>query len=172
MSSSNQFHGSAESGQQEGVKTGERRRYLCFSLGEEEYAIPLLAVKEVVAMPEYTRVPNAPKYFLGIINLRGQVISVVDLRTRLGIKSEFNKETSVIICIFEGNSVGVVVDNINQVIEAYDGDVSPPPDISAASLSYITGIIRRERRLIVRIDIEKMIVLNEIKKLANRAEAA
>lgn len=172
MSETKQDIGESQSEQKATVDAGQKQRYLCFSLGEEEYAIPLLSVKEVVAMPEYTKVPNAPKYFLGIINLRGQVISVVDLRARLGISAGFDKETSVIICIVDGNSIGVVVDTINQVVESHDNEVSSPPDISSANLAYITGVIRKDKRLIVRIDVAKMIALSEIKRLGAQKSAA
>ncbi len=73
-------------------------RFLCFSLGNEHYAIPLLTVKEVIAPPETTPVPQTPAYFKGIMNLRGQVISVIDLRTKLGIKPLQSAENAVIIC--------------------------------------------------------------------------
>jgi purine-binding chemotaxis protein CheW len=85
-------------------------RYLSFSLGTEEYAIPLLAVKEVIAMPEFTSVPYTPSHFLGIMNLRGQVISVMDLRKKLGIKPGSTAETAVIICDLSPLCIGVVVD--------------------------------------------------------------
>ena len=76
-----------------------KERFLCFSLGVEEYAIPLLEVREVIAMPEYTPVPYTPPYFLGIMNLRGQVISVMDLRQKLGVTARGDAETTVIIAI-------------------------------------------------------------------------
>ena len=85
-------------------KTGGER-FLCFSLGAEEYAIPLLVVREVIAMPEYTPVPYTPPYFLGIMNLRGQVISVMDLRQKLGLKPRSDAETTVIICDLNGISL-------------------------------------------------------------------
>ena len=93
-------------------------RYLCFSLGEETFAIPLLSVREVIAVPEITRVPQTPAHFMGIMNLRGQVISILDLRTKMGIKVQKTSETPVIICDLSPLCVGVVVDSIQAVLNA------------------------------------------------------
>ena len=80
--------------QVQGSNTGDKDRYLEFNLGEEKFAVPLLSVKEVIAVPETTKVPFTPEYFLGIMNLRGQVLSVIDLRNRMSIteKQDEKKE--------------------------------------------------------------------------------
>ena len=110
------------------MSNGPGDRYLSFNLGVEEYAVPLLAVREVIAMPEYTPVPYTPPYFLGIMNLRGQVISIMDLRQKLGVKPLQQAETTVIICDLGGASIGVVVDSVNTVLspKAEEICISPP----------------------------------------------
>lgn len=129
-------------------------RYLSFSLGSEDYGIPLLSVKEVIALPEITPMPFTPAYFLGIMNLRGQVISVVDLRQKFGVKTKSNAETAVIICDLGDCSLGVVVDSINSVFLPSAKDVSEKPDIqSSVDTKYITGICKREHQLTILIDI-------------------
>lgn len=129
-------------------------RYLSFTLGKEQYAIPLLTVREVIGVPEITPVPFTPNYFLGIMNLRGQVISVVDLRLKMNMGAGKNtSETAIIICDLGVTSLGVVVDSINAVIAPQENEISPKPDIqSSKSTDYITGVFQRDKQLILLID--------------------
>jgi purine-binding chemotaxis protein CheW len=139
-----------------------RERFLSFSLGAEEYAVPLLAVREVIAMPEYTPVPYTPPYFLGIMNLRGQVISVMDMRQKLGVKADKNAETTVIICDLGGVSIGVVVDSVNTVLSPNPDEVTPKPEIqSSRNTDFITGVYRRDKKLILFLDIAKSLSLED-----------
>ena len=131
-------------------------RYLSFSLGGEEYAIPLLAVREVIAMPEITSIPYTPPYFLGIMNLRGQVISIMDLRSKLSIKPLNSSETSVIICDLNSLSIGVVVDSINSVLSPAESEVSAKPDMqSNRNSDFITGVYRKDKKLVLFLDVAK-----------------
>jgi purine-binding chemotaxis protein CheW len=131
-------------------------RFLGFSLGKEEYAIPLLSVKEVIAPPEITKVPHTPNYFLGIMNLRGQVISVIDLRTKLGVKAGENGETAIIICDLGAVCLGVMVDSINSVLNPKENEVSGKPEIhSAKNTDYITGVYRKDDKLVLFLDIAR-----------------
>lgn len=137
-------------------------RFLSFSLGSEEYAVPLLAVREVIALPEFTPVPYTPSYFLGIMNLRGQVISILDLRQKLGIKPGVDTETAVIICDLHGSSIGVVVDSVNTVLNPDTADVSDKPEIqSQRSTDYITGVYRKDKKLILFLDLSKSLSLED-----------
>ena len=136
--------------------SGRGERYLCFALGEESYAIPLLSVKEVIAVPEVTPVPQTPNYFLGIMNLRGQIISVLDLRTKFGIEPASENETSVIICDLQPNCIGVVVDSIDSVLSPTADEISDKPTIqSQRNTDYIQGVFRHKERLILLLDIMK-----------------
>lgn len=101
----------------------EVNRYLNFSLGEEEFAIPLLSVKEVIAVPETTPIPHTPPHFLGIMNLRGQVISVIDLRKKFSINTKNTEETSVIILDLKNHFLGVVVDSVTSVLAIKNSDI-------------------------------------------------
>jgi purine-binding chemotaxis protein CheW len=137
-------------------------RYLSFSLGNEEYAIPLLSVREVIAMPEVTPIPYTPSYFLGIMNLRGQVISIMDLRSKLGIKAGAAAETSVIICDLNSLSIGVVVDSINCVLSPTEGEVSPKPELqSSKSSDFITGVYRKDKKLVLFLDVAKTLSVED-----------
>jgi purine-binding chemotaxis protein CheW len=131
-------------------------RYISFSLGKEEFAIPLLDVREVIALPEFTHVPFTPNHFLGIMNLRGQVISVIDLRIKLGIKPDPGPEAAVIICDFGGLSLGVLVDAINSVVTPQRDELSDKPEIeSKVGTEYISAVYRRNEKLILILDIAK-----------------
>lgn len=146
----------------EKIQAGER--YLSFSLGAEEYAIPLLAVKEVIALPSITPIPGTPSHFLGIFNLRGRVISIIDLRTKLGIKPNANSEIAVIICDLESIVLGVVVDSINSVVAPEAGEISEQPELqSSHNTAYISGIYKKDAHLIVLMNIEKAIGVEDFK---------
>lgn len=149
----------------------ELKRFLSFSLGQEDYAIPLLNVKEVIAVPEITSIPFTPNYFLGIMNLRGQVISVLDLRHKLGIKFEKSKETSVIICDLNPLVVGVVVDSINAVVSPTQSEYSAKPDVQGSqNTDYISGVYRRENKLVLLLEISRALGLEDL-RLASKSSA-
>lgn len=145
-------------------------RYLNFSLGKEEYAILLLSVKEVIAIPEITSLPFTPDYYLGIMNLRGQVISVIDLRKKLMIKPTQSTETAIIICDMGSFSLGVVVDSINSVITPNEVDISTKSGAQTSKTAeYISGVVKWNDQLIVLIDIIKLLNVEDIKSFSNPA---
>lgn len=148
-------------------------RYLSFSLGAEEYAMPLLKVREVIAVPEVTPIPQTPSYFLGIMNLRGQVISVMDLRTKLGIKASNGAETAVIICDLSPVSIGVVVDSVNAVLSPRSDEVSEKPDVQGSrTTEYITGVYRRGNGLVLFLDLAKMLDVKQLEMMQSAAKKA
>lgn len=140
------------------VSGGVFSRYLQFSLGGEEFAIPLSSVREVIAMPKVTPIPETPAHFLGMMDLRGQVISVIDLRKKMNIKPSPAAETTVIICDFSQFSVGVVVDTVHAVLTPGPGEISEKPMVQNLKGSeYITGVFRKDERLVVFIDIASIL---------------
>lgn len=160
---------------QENLAAGQR--YLSFNLKDERYAVPLLSVREVIAMPEITPVPQTPAHFLGIMNLRGQVISIVDLRSKFGIKpaKPFTEETAVIICDIGQSSLGIVVCSIQSVLSINPEKIQNKPDIAGGhSTDYITGVAEQEERLVLLLDIAKALSLSEVAfaKNATNAKAA
>ncbi len=141
-------------------------RYLTFSLGSESYAIPLLCVKEVIAVPDITPMPFSPPHFRGIINLRGQVISVIDLRIKLGIKTHANTESAVIICDLAPLCLGVIVDSINNVLSPQASEISEKPEIqSTINTDYITAVYRKDQQLIVFLDVAKALSVDDHKAM-------
>lgn len=135
------------------------QRYLQFALGEEQFAIPLLSVKEVISLPEVTPIPKSPNFFKGIINLRGTVISVVDLRTKLTIKpKENNKEEATIILDINNSNLGVVVDSIDKVLNIAIESISKLPEVnSKVGNQFINGVFQKEDELILLIDLQKIL---------------
>ncbi|MEZ4743748.1 MAG: chemotaxis protein CheW [Bdellovibrionota bacterium] len=148
-------------------KFEEGKRYLEFSLGEEKFAIPLLAVKEVIAIPQLTPVPYSPKHFLGIMNLRGQIISVIDLRQKFDIKPNDSKENAVIICDLSSIVLGVVVDSVNSVLSPKAADISDVPRFdSKQNNDYIEAIYRQKESLVLFLDIAKVLSAQDHKAIS------
>jgi len=147
-------------------------KVLIFALGEERYAVPLLKVKEVIALNEITPVPFAPPYFRGIMNLRGQVISVIDLRLKLGQKNPvFNSETAVVILDLSPLSLGVIVDTVDSVHTVTEKELQPPPDIKTKKESdCISAVIKRDKQLILLLEIARALSVEDLATI--KAEAA
>ncbi|OUR96457.1 hypothetical protein A9Q84_08890 [Halobacteriovorax marinus] len=152
-------------------ENSELQRFLEFSLGEEDYAIPLLSVREVISVPETTPIPKAPSHFLGIMNLRGQVISVVDMRTKLKIKAlENNSEESVIIVDIDGMNLGIVVDSINKVLAFSLNEINDVPEIETqVNAEYIYGVYRKEDSLTVLLNVAKVLDIADVNTLKKKA---
>jgi purine-binding chemotaxis protein CheW len=150
----------------------DERRFLVFSLSEEEYAIPLLKVKEVIALNEITPVPYSLPYFKGIMNLRGNVISIIDLRQKFNMKQiEKSQETAIIILDVGDLSFGMIVDSVNSVLATRLNEIQPPPDVETQMKSNsITGITRREKKLILILDVDRTLSLEDIKSIRSQTK--
>lgn len=152
---------------------GTGKRYLRFRLSSESFAIPLLSIREVAAIPDTTRVPNTPPYFLGIMNLRGQIVSVFDLRIKLGFKPETSPETAVIICDFDPLCFGVVVDAVDSVMTLDDSAIAPKPDIDTKTNSeYIRGVAKQGENLVLLLDLSKALAVEDLIALKRAQSAA
>ena len=149
-------------------------RYLAFVVGKEQYAIPLLQVKEVIEMTEPTPIPQTSGYFKGVINLRGQVISVLDLRLKLNqTQIENGPKTSIIILDLEPNlCLGVIVDRINNVLAFHPEDVSAPPDTLTGKDQFLTGIARRDHKMTLILDIRAALNIKELNYLKHNSQEA
>jgi purine-binding chemotaxis protein CheW len=151
----------------------DESRCLCFNLGNEEYAVPLLKIKEVIAKPELTPLPQSPSYFLGIMNLRGQIVSILDLRIKLGIKPSASRETSVMILDLGAHSVGVVVDQVNAVQLIKNKDISEKPSLEQTkNHDYITGVFKRNEKLVFLLDISKSLSIDDKNRIETALKAA
>ena len=142
-------------------------RYLCFTLGNEKFAIPLLQVKEVIADTKTTNIPQAPAYFRGIMNLRGQIISVIDLRNKLKVgKSEESTETTIVILDIDGLFIGVTVDSVDSVTSFEAASISEPPTHdSSIKIEYIMGVARKDKGLTLLIYLKKVLNTDDMKSI-------
>ena len=149
-------------------------RYLEFDLGEEHYAVKLLLVREVIPVPETTPIPKSPSYFLGIMNLRGHVISIVDLRKKLAISpKENNTESAVIIVDVNDVQIGVIVDSINRVLSVTEKTISNVPEINTqVNAKYIEGVHRQEDKLTVLLDISSALDIQDLSIAKNSNKSA
>jgi len=133
--------------------------YLTFRLGAEEYGIDILRVQEIRSYEPPTRIANAPNFIKGVVNLRGVIVPIVDLRLKLGCDSaEYNAFTVVIVLTVKGRVVGAVVDSVSDVLELSADALRPAPELSAGSVdtSYITGIGSVADRMLILMDIEAL----------------
>jgi purine-binding chemotaxis protein CheW len=138
-------------------------RFLVFSVAGEQYAVALKALKEILGHQEITRVPFTPDDLLGVLNLRGQVVSVVDLRARFGLPAGV-KSTEISIMILEHNKdlLGLWVDSVDFVVNIAPEQLEPPPQFSNDSLNnYAQAVARLERQLIVILSSEKLFSFEE-----------
>jgi Chemotaxis signal transduction protein len=116
-------------------------RYLTFKVGNEYYGIGIKYVTEIINMLPVTKVPGLPKYIKGIINLRGGIIPVMDIRLRFNMEAlEYNDRTCIIVALIDGKDIGLIVDSVSEVIAIPDTDIVVPPEISKTSNKFISGI--------------------------------
>jgi len=139
-----------------------------FRIGRETFAVPIELVHEIVRVPEITAVPDAPAYIEGVINLRGKIISIVDLRKRFG-ESEIKSSKKNRILVAEiGNHkrVGLIVDSASEVLKIPPADVEPPPNVFAeGELNYVTGVGKLHGRLIMLVDLDQILQRGELRRL-------
>lgn len=130
-----------------------------FFVGEALCGMDILKVQEINKLIEMTRVPQAPEYVLGILNLRGEIVTIIDLGKKLGLKStELNHKTRNIIVNSNGEHIGLMVEQISDVIQAEWEKVEPPPaNIGDVQGKYFTGVFKTEDRLIGILDVEKVL---------------
>lgn len=133
-----------------------------FKLGNEDYGLPIHKVQEINRMVPITRLPNTPDFMEGIINLRGRVIPVVNLRKRFGLPAKSDEDaTRIIIVDIDGQTVGVVVDAVNEVIQMPGASIEPPPPTFILDARFIEGIGKLENSLIILLDIDQVLTSQE-----------
>jgi purine-binding chemotaxis protein CheW len=137
----------------------ELLQLVSFKIGDEEFGVDILKVQEINRMIDVTRVPNAPDYVDGVINLRGKVIPVIDLRSRLGIpRIEHDKNTRIIVVELSGKIVGFVVDAVSEVLRIPKSVTEPPPELaSGVNADYITAVGKLDDRLLTLLDLDKVL---------------
>ncbi|MFC1489874.1 chemotaxis protein CheW [Candidatus Latescibacterota bacterium] len=146
-------------------------KYLTFKLDGEEYGVEILKVKEIIGLMNITKLPRTPEFVKGVINLRGKVIPVLDLRLKFGIeKKEYDEKTSIIVVEIEnkGNRslIGVIVDSVSEVLNVLPEDVESTPKFGIdLDTSFILGMAKGNNTVRTMLDIDKVLVTDEIIQL-------
>jgi purine-binding chemotaxis protein CheW len=152
---------------------GEEKKVIVFVLGSEEYGVEVDKVRTIERMQPMTRVPKVPAFINGVINLRGVVVPIIDLRARFGLDhAEYNDNTRIIIVAAEEFEVGLIVDSANDVIDLDSDEIDSPPEIvGGIKAKYLNGIARiGENRLLVLLNLERVLDKSEIQQLAGIGE--
>lgn len=157
----------AQAGREAAAPQARSGEYLTFRLGSEEYGIDILRVQEIRSYEQPTRIANAPHFIKGVVNLRGVIVPIIDLRLKLDCTSaEYNAFTVVIVLNVRGRVVGAVVDSVSDVLELVADQIKPAPELnSSIDAGYITGIATVKAG-----EAERMLILMDIEALMSSAE--
>ncbi len=141
-----------------------------FTLGREQFGVDILMVQEIIRSVMITSVPNSPDFIEGVINLRGSIIPVIDLRKRLRLKTRVEQTpgaTWILIINVDDRVTGFIVDSVTKVLKINANTIEPPPDIVVAGLEsqYIRGVCDIDNRLLILLDFSRILQLKEIRKL-------
>jgi purine-binding chemotaxis protein CheW len=149
------------------------REYLTFRLGGEEYGIDILRVQEIRSYEAPTRLANAPSFVKGVINLRGVIVPIIDLRLKLACDSvDYNEFTVIIVLIVKGAEIGAVVDSVSDVVGLTASSIKPAPQFQGSlDSNYVTGIAKLDDRMLVIIDIEGLMSSDELGLLLQVAKS-
>jgi purine-binding chemotaxis protein CheW len=130
-----------------------------FGIDEEEFGVEILKVQEIIRMMEITRVPRAPKFVEGVINLRGKVIPIIDLRKRFGLEPrKRDKNTRIIVIEISSMIVGFIVDSVSEVLRIPANTIEPPPPVvSGLDSEYISGVGKLADRLLILLDLDRLL---------------
>ena len=159
----------AQQAHKEQEQQGAVTQWVTFSLAEETYGIDVMRVQEVLPMSEIAPVPGAPPYVLGIINLRGNVVTVIDTRMRFGLQSRESDNASRIVVIETGDQVaGILVDSVAEVINVSEGEVDTAPNVgNDESSKYIYGVVSRGDELLILVDVDKLLSREEWEEISS-----
>jgi purine-binding chemotaxis protein CheW len=140
-------------------KPEELIQLVSFMLGDEEYGVEVLKVREIIRMPAITKMPNMPQHFAGIINLRGKVIPIISMRRRFNLtENENSSQTRIIIMEVVGVLAGFIVDAVSEVIRIQKSKIQPPPPVLSGDIGheFVSGVINHAERLLIIMDIDRM----------------
>ena len=152
----------------------EEKQLVVFDLDSESYGVDIGAVREIIRMQEITRVPRTPEFVEGVINLRGKVIPVVDLRKRFGLAAgEENKDNRIVVVDIGGQDIGVVVDAVTEVLRIPASAIEPPSSvITSADSEYLLGLVKLADKMIILLELESVLSEKEKDLLSEDSLAA
>lgn len=153
---------------------GNSREFLSFVLGDEHYALDIMSVKEIRGYEVVTKIANAPAFMKGVINLRGDIVPIVDLRIKFSVgEASYNEFTIVIMLNVADRIVGIVVDGVSDVIRLEDDEIRPPPEFGVAFDSrYLLGLVPIEDHMVILVNIERLISSDELGLLDKQLSAS
>jgi purine-binding chemotaxis protein CheW len=156
-----------------GMKT-DSREMLVFKLGSEEYGVDILKVQEIRGYEKVTPIPRSPDFLKGVVNLRGTIVPVIDLRIKFALPDpSYDSLTVVIVLRIAGRIVGAVVDGVSDVVQLAANDIKEPPRLgSIVDSSYLAGVATQGGRMILALDIEKLLSAGELDLLGEAAGSA
>ena len=138
--------------------------FLTFVIGEESYALDIMKVKEIRGYEAVTKIANSPPFLKGVINLRGDIVPIVDLRIKFNVgEATYNEFTIVIMLNIENRIVGIVVDEVSDVIKVSKEEIAPPPEFGVAFDSqFLHGLVTLDESMIILVNIEALITSDEL----------
>ena len=142
---------------------GASNEFLTFALGEEEYGVDILKVQEIRGYDAVTRLPDAPEYIKGVINLRGVIVPVIDMRLKFRLAADYNPLTVMIVLNVADRVVGIVVDSVSDVVRLSAEQIREVPELGATiDRQFLTGIGTLDERMLILLDIERLICSREL----------
>lgn len=136
---------------------------VCFKIGNEEYGIDILQVQEILKIPKITKLPKSKAHILGVIDLRGKVIPIIDLGKKFGIIADLTRSSRAIVVDIDGRQVGLAIDSVSHVVKVDSGDIEPPPPVvKGISGKYIVGIAKLKSGFVVILDINQIFSAEEL----------
>ena len=140
----------------------EDLQLVVFRLANEEYGLSITKVQEINRLTPITKLPQTPVFMEGIINLRGRIIPVIDLRKRFGLAvEEYTEDTRIIVVEFNGQTVGIIVDGVTEVVRLAASSIEPPPNNSVLDARYIQGVGKMNNRLLILLDADQIFTSQE-----------
>ena len=144
-------------------EVAETRQFLTFNLGKEEYAIDILKVQEIRGYEAVTRIANTPAFIKGVINLRGIIVPIVDMRIKFGMGEPVYDASTVAIILNIGKRViGVVVDSVSDVVSLAENEIHPAPEFGTLDTQFLMGLAAIDERMLILIDIELLMTSSEM----------
>ena len=159
-----------ESGQQIGIDT-DGNQFLTFQLGEELYGVDILRVQEIKGYTTVTKIPNTPGYIKGVLNLRGTIVPIVELRTTFGMETiDYTMFTVIVVVVVRERIMGFVVDSVSDVLNISRKDIQAPPEFgTTVDVSFLNGIGKSGSKLVALLNIDRLLTEGEMREAATVA---
>jgi len=138
------------------IQTEDVHQFVSFIVADEEFGVDILTVQEIIRPVEITRVPHAPDFVEGVINLRGRILPIIDLRTRLGFpERDRDEDTRILVVELEDQTVGFVTDSVREVLRVEESTIEPAPDLAVnIDTHFLRGVAKLEDRLLILLDLD------------------